>query len=285
LKVLVTGTSGLIGRVVAIDLAGHGHDVLGIDRRRTPRDLRDLGIPTVRADIVDSDALSSAMEGRETVVHCAAFPSPHRRTPAEIMRVNAIGTQNVLEAAMAGGARKVIVTSSIGALGFSFPKHPCLPDYLPVDTAHPRRPQDIYGLTKLINEESAAAATRRTGLATVVLRPPMVLNLPREVRKKRLYTRIDRQSEIRLDDLWAYIDIHDLAEAYRLAVERDMTGHSVFHVMADDVLARQTAPDLIRRFLPEHTECIDRLTGNSLYDLRPIEAVLGFVARRTWRNL
>ena len=45
--------------------------------------------------------------------------------------------------------------SSVGALGFSFPKHPCLPDYLPVDTAHPRRPQDVYGLSKLMNEESA----------------------------------------------------------------------------------------------------------------------------------
>src|SRR5437016_11011234 len=111
-------------------------------------------------------------EGCDAVCHLAAYPTPHNVTTDELFRVNVIGTQNVLDAAAAHGSQKVVLASSIGAVGLSFPKEPFVVDYLPIDVAHRRRPEDPYGLSKVMNEESAATATRRSGLTTICLRPP-----------------------------------------------------------------------------------------------------------------
>ena len=49
-----------------------------------------------------------------------------------------------------------------------------LPDYFPVDDAHPRRAARPYGLSKLLGEDLCAGFTSRTGIATVCLRPVAV---------------------------------------------------------------------------------------------------------------
>ena len=177
MRVLVKGIAGNIGWVTAREFLDKGYDVRGLDVLPDTRGLRDAGVDVVYADIADYFAMMRIVEGCDVIVHCAAYPTQHNRTAADLMRVNAIGTQNILDAAVAHGVKTTIVTSSIGALGFSFPKHPCLPDYFPVDAAHPRRPQDAYWLTKLFNEESAATATRAHGINTVVIRPPWVADL------------------------------------------------------------------------------------------------------------
>jgi len=153
----VTGAAGKIGSKTVLELVKHGHTVKALDRRPLPPEVRHTA-ETIYADLTDALAMLNAVQGCDAVAHIGAIPSPS--VPAdEVLRLNVIGTQNILEAAAAHDVPHVVLTSSVGALGFSFPKHPCLPDYLPVDTAHPRRPQDVYGLSKLMNEESAAAMT------------------------------------------------------------------------------------------------------------------------------
>ena len=191
----------------------------------------------------------------------------------------------MLEAARAEDIPKVVLTSSIGALGFSFPTHPCLPDYLPVDTAHPRRPQDIYGLSKLMNEESAAAMTRLCGMNTVVIRPPYVMDIDQAKQRGWLRRFADRRGEERDAGLWAYIDVLDQALAFRLALETEMTGHHVFFTMADDLTASATAAELTERHFPQLLPDLARLTGQTFYDLAPAREQLGFVAGRTWRQV
>jgi nucleoside-diphosphate-sugar epimerase len=236
------------------------------------------------ANISDPLAMLTLAKGCDAVVHTAAFPTPHGRTHAEMLNNNVIGTQNVLDAAAANSASKVVLTSSIGALGFSFPKHPCLPDYIPIDISHPRRPQDIYGLTKVFNEESAASITRLHDLTTIVLRPPFVADLPTMASHGWLTRMAERKAENRETDLWGYIDCRDLAVYYAQALESSITGHHTFYTMADDLLCNISVVDLLRRHFPDREADIDRLTGNTFFDLTPTEAALAYKATHLWRN-
>lgn len=282
MRILVTGTAGRIGSQVVLELAQHGHTVRALDRRPMSQEVRGAAEP-VYADITDALALLNAAAGCDAIAHLAAIPAPH--APAdEVLRLNVIGTQNALEAAHAHDIPRVVLTSSVGALGFSFPKHPCLPDYLPIDTAHPRRPQDSYGLSKLMNEESAHAMTRLTGMTTIVLRPPAVWDLERAKRHGWLQRAVDNKGEERESSLWGYIDVRDQAVAFRLALESGLTGHHVFYTMADDLRVNATVRELTERHLPDLTPDLDRLTGRTFYDLTSARDQLGFIAERTWRQ-
>ena len=237
----------------------------------------------VYADLTDPLAMLNAVRGCDAVAHIGAIPSPS--VPAdEVLRLNVIGTQNILEAARAEGIGKVVLTSSVGALGFSFPAHPCLPDYLPIDTAHPRRPQDVYGLSKLMNEESAAAMTRLCGMTTIVIRPPYVMDLDHAKERGWLRQFPGRTGDHYDSSFWSYIDVLDQARAFRLALEAEMTGHHIFFTMADDFAVNSTASALAERHFPQLASDLLRLTGQTFFDLSPARELLGFVAERTWRK-
>ena len=282
MRILVTGASGRIGSKVVLELARHGHAVKALDRRPLPEEVR-AAAEAVYADITDPLALLNAVAGCDTVAHIGAVPAPS--LPAdEVLRLNVIGTQNVLEAAHAHGLPRVVLTSSVGALGFSFPTHPCLPDYLPVDTAHPCRPQDVYGLSKLMNEESAQAMTRLCGMATLVLRPPAVWDLARAKQQGWLRRALERTGEERDSSLWGYIDVHDQAAAFRLALESELSGHHVLYTMADDLGVNAAARELTERHFPHLLPDLTRLTGNTFYDLVPARDLIGFTASHTWRE-
>lgn len=279
----MTGAAGRIGSKVVPELVKYGHTVKALDRRQMPPEVRHAA-ETMYADLTDSLAMLNAVRGCEAVAHIGAVPSPSV-PPDEVLRLNVIGTQNVLEAAAAHDIPRVVLTSSVGALGFSFPKHPCLPDYLPIDTAHPRRPQDSYGLSKLMNEESAHAMTRLTGMTTIVLRPPVVWDLERAKTHGWLRRTLERTGEERDPSLWGYIDVHDQAIAFRLALESKLVGHHVFYTMADDLGVNASARELAEQHLPDLVGQIDRLTGKSFFDLTPTREHLGFVADLTWRSV
>lgn len=279
----MTGAAGRIGSKVVPELVKYGHTVKALDRRQMPPEVRHAA-ETMYADLTDSLAMLNAVRGCEAVAHIGAVPSPSV-PPDEVLRLNVIGTQNVLEAAAAHDIPRVVLTSSVGALGFSFPKHPCLPDYLPIDTAHPRRPQDSYGLSKLMNEESAHAMTRLIGMTTIVLRPPAVWDLERAKTHGWLRRTLERTGEERDPSLWGYIDVHDQAIAFRLALESKLVGHHVFYTMADDLGVNASARELAEQHLPDLVGQIDRLTGKSFFDLTPTREHLGFVADLTWRSV
>ena len=68
-SVLVTGSSGRIGRAVVAELQRRGHAVRGFDRAPAP-DLAD----TILADLTDRAALDTAMSGIACLIHLAATP-------------------------------------------------------------------------------------------------------------------------------------------------------------------------------------------------------------------
>ena len=116
------------------------------------------------ADLLDPKALSDAFAGAEAVCHLAAIGDVYlaAERPALAAQVNATGTANVCDAALATGVRRVIVASTWEVYG--------RPRYQPMDEDHPFNNKNFYGATKIAGEAMARAFHHRYGLPVVGLR-------------------------------------------------------------------------------------------------------------------
>ncbi|MBA4062680.1 MAG: epimerase [Isosphaera sp.] len=110
---VVTGGAGFIGSHLVRLLAGRGDRVRVVDRPGAPLDHLPLDrIDVAPADIRDPAAVRRALDGASVVYHLAANPQLWTRRLGDFHRVNYLGTVNVLGAALAAGARRVVHTST-----------------------------------------------------------------------------------------------------------------------------------------------------------------------------
>jgi UDP-glucose 4-epimerase len=118
-RVLVTGAAGFIGSHLADRLVADGHEVIGIDDMSSGHNTPEH-TELHRMDVADPALATLVAERRpEVICHLAAQVSVRVSVgdPARDARVNVLGTVNVLEAARAAGARKVVFTSSCAVYG------------------------------------------------------------------------------------------------------------------------------------------------------------------------
>jgi nucleoside-diphosphate-sugar epimerase len=180
------------------------------------------------------------------VIHMAAIPRAHENPNDEIFRVNSLSTYNILEACGLLGIKKAVVASSESSYGICFADKFFEPHYLPIDEAHPQLPEDTYGLTKVVNEVTAAMFHRRDGTQIISFRIGNVV-CPEDY--AGIKARFDHPED-RLRILWSYIDSRDLAIGCRLAIERDGLGCEAVIIAADDSSSNIPSQKLIKRFLP-----------------------------------
>ena len=89
------------------------------------------------------------------IIHLGAYQAPNLAPDAETLVNNVSSTYNVLRGAADMGVKKVVLASSTAAFGFIYAKKLWAPDYLPLDEKHPSKPQDSYGLSKVLGESIA----------------------------------------------------------------------------------------------------------------------------------
>lgn len=171
MKVLVTGSAGGIGKVVARWLAHQGWEVRQFDHAPESK-LAD--VEYISGDITRFESVREAMRSCEAVVHLAAIPAPLLATGDEIFRVNASGTFNVFEAAAAEGIRRVVQASSINAIGCAWNIADMVLPYLPVDEDYPRETNDPYSFSKHVVEDIGEYYWRRDKISSVSFRFPWV---------------------------------------------------------------------------------------------------------------
>ncbi len=99
----------------------------------------------------------------DAVVHFAAVPSLMLQPENETYRVNVIGTYNVLEAAAKLGIQKVIIASSETTYGVCFSNGTVDPKVLPLEEDYEIDPMDSYGMSKKVNETTAAGFSAADG--------------------------------------------------------------------------------------------------------------------------
>jgi nucleoside-diphosphate-sugar epimerase len=117
MKILVTGATGFIGTAIVKELKAQGHEVTALARKTSKIDgLKNENIPIVYGDINDPESLKRAFQGQQAVVHTAAYVSDWG-TKKDYIRGIYQGTQNVLEALVAAGVRRLIFFSSVVVFG------------------------------------------------------------------------------------------------------------------------------------------------------------------------
>jgi len=165
MNILITGGSGFIGSHLAHHYQQRA-SVRILDDLSTgnPRNLDGLDVEFVRGSILDPAIVRAAMKDVDYVFHLAAMVSVPLSVanPVECVRLNAIGTLNVLEAAASTGVKKLSFSSSAAVYGNN-PTVPKREDMIP----EPRSP---YAVTKLDGEFYCRQFAEAGTLQTVTLR-------------------------------------------------------------------------------------------------------------------
>jgi uronate dehydrogenase len=158
-RVLVTGASGRIGRMLIPALARAGHRVTALDRvaPAAPVD----HVRYVVGDITDVATMADLSAGQTALIHLAAHPTA--LDWADIYGPNIAGAATVIETAAAAGIARLIVASSIHIAGHT-------PANARFDAALPIRPDSPYGASKAFAEATLRYAHERYGCTAFALR-------------------------------------------------------------------------------------------------------------------
>jgi len=279
-RIIVTGGSGKAGHWIVKHLVDEGYDVINVDTRRPAVALG----RTIVADLTQLGQVVAAFSPHGTgnrapyagVIHMAAIPRAHENPNDEIFRVNSLTTYNVLEACGLLGIKKAVIASSESSYGICFADKFFEPQYLPIDEAHPQLPEDTYGLTKVVNEATAAMFHRRDGTQIISFRIGNVVCPEDYAGLKARFA----HPEDRLRILWSYIDSRDLAIGCRLAIEKNGLGCEAVIIAADDTSSNLATAKLIKRFLPGVKDFKRPLTGRqALISNRRLKQLLGWKQR------
>lgn len=272
-NVLVTGSSGHIGRFVVPELREHGYAVTGTDVKPPDRD-RDAHMHTLTADMCDLGQVFGVMHGQDAVIHLAAIPSLGSHPPEVVFNTNVTSTFNVLQAATVLGIKHVVLASSIQAFGFTSRYQHFDPHYIPIDDAHPLLPQDAYGLSKAVGEQIADGFARRSpDMSIVSLRFTAVLPPDMSPEQWEAF----RSSPGSARSFWSYIDARDAARACRLAMEYTTPGHEALLIVAPETYMDEPTRDLLDRAYPGAGRIAEGFGGRmGVFDCSRAERLLGF---------
>ena len=156
-RVFITGALGFIGRVLADRYAESGADVRGVDVNAD----QERGV--VAGDVTEPGEWQKQAEGCDLVLHLAAIIGFGGKYE-DFWRVNVIGTRHALDAAVRGGARRFVQTSSIVVFGNDFTGE--------VDESTPVRGTGVpYTDTKIAGEQLVLQAHAAGELPCTVIRP------------------------------------------------------------------------------------------------------------------
>lgn len=267
MRIVLTGSSGRVGRAIFSALAGR-HDVTGIDR--SP-----FSTSHIVGDFADRALLQRAFERADAVIHTAALHAPHVGCvpDAEFQRINVDGTRMVAEAAMAAGVERLVFTSTTALYGHAVSAGSCT--FIDEDT--PPQPKSIYHRTKL-EAEHLLEEMAGPHLAVRVLR--MSRSFPEPADVMAAY-RLHRG-----------VDIRDVADAHALALGNAGENFQRYIISAAtpftaddcDALARD-APSVLRLRSPALADAFAQqgwalpMTIDRIYSLARAAKGLGWTSR------
>lgn len=181
MRVVITGSAGLIGGIVHDALSQAGMDLVGIDRPlaawqaagRNTDDARARDRVAVEMELAEApdEALSAVLEGADVLVHLAADANPSNEDDSMI-RNNIAVTTSLFRCAKEMSVRRVIVASSgLAQVGLEALFEPGGPMHgREIEVAHGIAPTSTYGASKVYAEVLAEMHARVYGMETIAVR-------------------------------------------------------------------------------------------------------------------
>lgn len=300
MRVAVTGGAGYIGSTLVVKLLERGDAVVSIDDQSIGDysflKEHELGKKTecVVGDIRDLELLVEEWEGCDAIAHLAALPGLVRcnEHPEEAVSVNVYGTYRVMEAARKLDIGRVVFCSSAATYG--------VPVEMPVTEAHPQRPLNLYGVTKVAGEQIVNTYWDNYDIETVNLRFGNIYGVGVFTRWDTVIPKFVNQG-MSGESLTVYGDgeysrdfvhVQDISEAMMLSLTKKRIGGETFNVGGDTLTVNQIA-DIVKEEIAAETggmaEAVNTAprpgeTKKFSYDLTKIRSVLGFENRWTVRE-
>ncbi|MDA8196252.1 MAG: NAD-dependent epimerase/dehydratase family protein [Actinomycetota bacterium] len=247
-KVLVTGANGYLATQVIAALLRQGRDVRGtvrsLDSEASVRQalgrggVDDSGLELVRADLTTDDGWPIALAGVEEVHHVASpIPPAQPEDPNELIVPAREGTIRVLRSACDAGVRRVVLTSSFAAVGYS-PK--TVRDFTEADWTDPDSPGlPPYPRSKAIAERAAWDYVEQHGGDTelVVLNPTFIIGPSLVTSLRSSLVAIKAIAEGTMLALprqrFGVADVRDVAEAHLKAASTGAAASKRYLLLAD----------------------------------------------------
>ncbi len=288
MRVLVTGATGYLGRVLVPRLRAAGHEVVELRRAGAAA----AGVRV--ADLRDAAAVREALgDGPfDGVCHLAAATRARAShdDPLAFYATNVAGTIGLLEAVTAAGARPRVVLASTGAVYAARPE--------PLDEAAPIAPATPYARTKRAAEDCVADAATAGAIAAVTLRTFNVAGGADGVADRDTTRLIPRALAVAHGDEPAFplngdgsaarefTHVLDVADAYVMALEAVRPGeHRVYNVGSGEGVAVARVLEVVEEVTGRRVP-IDRRPPAAeatalVADSRRLTAELGWVPARS----
>jgi len=274
MKVLVTGGSGFLGSAICVQLVSRGDEVIAFQRGTSDR-LEQLGARIIRGSITDAEAIASAMQSVDAVIHTAAKAGiwgPYD----EYYQPNVAGTENVIAGCRQNGISKLVFTSSpsvVHAGGDIEGGDESLP--------YPDHFNSPYPATKALAEQLVMAAND-SELRTVSLRPHLIWGPGDNHLLPHLLERT-KSGKLKLpgpDKLIDMVYIDNVADAHLLALDKlasdpQMVGGKTYFITNDEPLSQG---ELIGRLLKAAGRDVE-ITAIS----PPIAMAAGIIFENAWK--
>ncbi len=251
---LVTGATGHIGNVLVRLLLERREKVRAMvmpGEDVTP--LKELPVEVVEADVLDYQSLLTAFIGCDMVYHLAGIISIMPGKDRLLQAVNVIGTRNVVQAARACGARRLVYTSSIHALR-RVPEGVVIDETTPFDIEHAISSYDSSKASASLEILEAV----RQGMDAVIVCPTGVIG-PYDFRRSEMGQLIldcvEQKPMLYVDGAYDFVDVRDVAEGLILAGEKGRCGES--YILSGE---RISVPDIIK--------IVREVLGNRLFSLK-----------------
>ena len=280
MQLIVTGGLGASGSWILDRLAGP-HDVCCLDY-----DLPDDGCDDVEyraVDLTETGAVFDIVTAEEpdAVVHWAAIPVAGTHAGTDLYQNNTLAAHNVLTAAGRVGA-DVVQASSDGAYGFFFAAETPVPGELPITEGHALRPEDDYGLSKIVTEEIGKTVARRDGISVASLRPSWI-QLPEEYPCRDPEYVDDPQAGA--GNYWSYVDVRDVVDMVEAALDAEFDGHEAFNCVAADNALGEPLVDLLEEHIGGVPDGASVEGDDSAYATAKATRMLGWESTRSWKDV
>lgn len=223
MKVLVTGANGHIGANVVRALIKQGHDVRGFVRQASDtQGIDGLDIELCYGDVMNADSLEQAAIGCDAIIHLAAVYKTIAKTADEIVEPAIEGAKNVFAAAHKAGIKRIVYTSSVASIGFSYD-----PNEKRTGNDWNDDPHNPYYIAKTKSEQAAQALAKEYGIHVVVICPAIVLG-PYDYRitpsNQMIKDWINGKGQTYVGGL-NFVDVRDVADIHVAALTKGENYH------------------------------------------------------------